>query len=346
MNEVPPREGGTRDSGVPPREPAPRENPAPASEDPPRERIARAPEDVAREREAAAAAEPGARERPLEPAAVRLPTPDDVATQAGAAESEDDPDLHERELPEEPPARRHRVKAGFGIAALAVLGFATGLFVFNNLIMPRFIHVNAEVKVPDLANLTIEQAERQISALHLQLSRAGERFDPSVPSGFILSQDPPEGTPVRGRRRVMVVVSLGEEFSSVPALFGESMRGARLLLERAGLRAGGLTHAPSEEVGEGLIVASDPPAESVLPRATAVSLLVSNGAGREEYVMPELLGREITAVRRQLEAIGFRVEIPAGAPGVGGIVFQNPAPGSRIRRDATITLQAMGRLIR
>ena len=341
MNEDPPREGGTRESGDPLRDPDARD-----SEVPPRERIARAPEDVAREREASAAAEPGARGRPLEPAAVRLPTPDDAATLTPAAEAEDALDPHDRELPEEPPARRHRVRAAFGIAALAIVGFATGLFVFNNLVMPRFIHLNAEVKIPDLANLTIEQAEKQVSALHLQLSRAGERFDPSVPSGFILSQDPPEGTPVRGRRRVMVVVSLGEEFSSVPELFGESMRGAHLLLDRAGLRPGGLTHAPSEEVGEGLIVASDPPTESVLPRATPVSLLVSSGAGREDYVMPELLGREITGVRRQLEAIGFRVEIPAGGPGVGGIVFQNPAPGSRIRRDATITLQAMGRLIR
>ena len=151
---------------------------------------------------------------------------------------------------------------------------------------------------------------------------------------------------MRGRKRVSVVVSLGEEFSSVPELFGESQRGARLLIERAGLRTTGLTHAPSDEVGEGLIVACDPPAESVLPRATAVSLLISTGAGREDYVMPELLGREIAGVRRQLEAIGCRVVLPPGAANVGGIVFQNPSPGSRVTRDATITLQAMGRLIR
>jgi beta-lactam-binding protein with PASTA domain len=339
MIEDSPRDPGTRDSGD-----APREIPAPAS-DPPRERIARAPEDVARER-AAAAASKSTRDQPLEPAALDLRAPDGAEVPPREAEDEDALDPHHRVLPEEPPAQRHRLKAGFGIAVLAVVGFGTGLFVFNNLIMPRFIHVNAEVKVPDLTNLTIEQAEKQVSALHLQLSRAGERFDPSVPSGFILTQDPPEGTPVRGRRRVMVMVSLGEEFSSVPALFGESMRGARLLIDRAGLRAGGITRAPSEEVGEGLIVASDPPAESVLPRDTPVSLLVSSGAGREEYVMPELLGREISAVRRQLEAIGCRVLVPPGAASVGGIVFQNPPPGSRITRDATITLQAMGRLIR
>ncbi|HTM57521.1 MAG TPA: PASTA domain-containing protein [Candidatus Udaeobacter sp.] len=303
-------------------------------------RIARAPEDVARDAE---------RERvPTEPGVVPLPSEAAIAPPDSPAEAAPDPsiDPNELDLPHPPPERRHRLAGAFSVAALAIAAFATGLFLFNNLVMPRFIHVNAEVRVPDLTNLTVDQAEKQVSALHLQLSRAGERFDPSVPTGFILSQDPAEGTPVRGKRRVMVVVSLGEEFSSVPALFGESMRGARLLIDRAGLRAGGTTRAPSDEVGEGLVVASDPPAETVLPRETPVSFLVSSGAGREEYVMPELLGREITGVKRQLEAIGFRVVTPAGTSSVGGIVFQDPAPGSRITRDVTISLQAMGRLIR
>ena len=90
--------------------------------------------------------------------------------------------------------------------------------------MPRLIHGISQAEVPDLRNLTLEQAEQALSTTELQLSRAGERFDPTVPRGFILSQDPGPGTPVRGRKRISVIVSLGEEFSSVPELFGESQR--------------------------------------------------------------------------------------------------------------------------
>jgi beta-lactam-binding protein with PASTA domain len=282
------------------------------------------------------------------------PAPDDSDATAGDAE-ESDPaedlvalvdDEGEHAEQSRGPSFSHRVAAAFSMLGLAILAFAVGLFVFNSFVMPRFIHGEAEVRVPDLTNLTLDQAEKQVGPLRLQVSRAGERFDPAVPSGFILSQDPPEGTPVRGRHRVMVMISLGEEFSSVPALFGESQRGARLLIERAGLRVGGITHAPSDEVGEGLIVSSDPAPESVLPRGTPVSLLISNGAGREEYVMPDLLGRDLSSVRRQLEAIGLRIVTPAGAPATGAIVFQDPPAGTRITRDATLTLQSMGRLIR
>jgi beta-lactam-binding protein with PASTA domain len=282
-----------------------------------------------------------------EPAAAGEESPRDAARAADLpADSRIEPNAVA--LGETPPARprRHRVAIMVSTFSLAMLAFFTGLLLFNNLIMPQLIHGTSEVKVPDLANLTFEQAEKEVSAAGLQLSRAGERFDPSVPSGFILSQDPPEGTPVRGRKRIMVVVSLGEEFSSVPEVFGESLRGARLLIERAGLAVGGLTRAPSEEVGEGLIAGTDPPAESVLPRGTPVGLLVSTGAGEELFMMPDLLGREIGGVRRQLEALGFRVVTPPAVPSIGGIVFQDPAPGSRITRDATIMLQATGRIIR
>jgi serine/threonine-protein kinase len=232
------------------------------------------------------------------------------------------------------------------IAALALTAFGLGLGLFNGVVMPRLIHGTGEIQVPDLANLTVDQAERALRPTGLVLSRSGERFDPGVPRGFILSQDPPQGTPVRGRTRVLVTVSLGEEFSSVPELFGESRRGAELLLERAGLRFGGITHAPSDEVGQELVVTSDPPAESVLPRGTAVALLVSTGQGPEEYVMPDLVGRELNGVRRQLEALGFHVEVPPAAPSVGAIVSQSPPPGSRVTHDAVVTLQATGRVIR
>ena len=244
------------------------------------------------------------------------------------------------------PPRRRRLGGLVALVVFALAAFTTGMVVFNNLVMPRLIHGAGEVKVPDLSSLTLEQAERELSPLGIQLSRSGERFDPAVPRGFILSQDPAPETPVRGRRRVMVMVSLGEEFSSVPELSGESMRGARLLIERAGLRLGGITRAPSDEVGEGLIVASDPPAESVLPRDTPVGLLISTGTGPDVFVMPDVIGREIGGVRRQLEALGFRVLVPPAAGSVGTLVAQDPPPGARITRDATITLQAMGRVIR
>src|SRR5206468_8922968 len=108
--------------------------------------------------------------------------------------------------------RRRRLVAMLSLIGLAVAAFAIGLLVFNNMIMPRLVHSLGEVRVPDLGNLTVEQGEQALRPLGLTLSRAGERFDPSVPRGFIITQDPAPETPVRGKKLVTVVVSLGEEF--------------------------------------------------------------------------------------------------------------------------------------
>ena len=243
------------------------------------------------------------------------------------------------------PERRRpgrRVRDGVLLGLLALLAFAIGLTVFNSIIMPRLIHSDAEVRVPDLSNLSYEQAEGVLQARDLRLGRAGERFDPSVPSGFILAQDPLADTPVRSGRRVMVMMSLGEEFSAVPEMVGSSVRGATLAIEHAGLGYSGSTRAPSDDVGEAMIVASDPPAGAVMPHNWPVGLLISSGPNEELFVMPDLLGRDFETAQGQLAALGFKVEAQ-GRRGRGAVILQSPSPGSQIARGAKVTIQAGGR---
>ncbi len=245
-----------------------------------------------------------------------------------------------------PPRVPKAVREALFTTVTALFAFAVGLLLFNSFVMPRFIHQAGEVRVPDLSNLTMEQAEKLMTPTGLALSRAGERFDTRVARGRIVLQEPAPGTPVRGRARISVTISLGEEFSNVPALFGETRRGAELLLERSGLKVGGITRAPSDAVGEGLVVSTDPPADAVLPHGATVALLLSAGLGEDVFVMPDLAGREITRVRKQFEAQGFKVLSPPSGPGTGPIVSQDPPPGARLTREMSVTLQAGSRAVR
>jgi len=281
-------------------------------------------------------------EQPLDEEGIRFPYWMHPDRQAGPA-AETPPPEATPPVSTEAPRRGRGLRAFVLLIGLALFAFGFGLWVFNRVVMPRLIHGISQVEVPDVRGLTLEQAEQALRAADLQLSRAGERFDPTVARGFILSQDPDPGTPVRGRKRVLVVLSLGEEFSSVPELFGESQRSAEQLLKSAGLKLGGITRAPSDEVGEGLVAGSDPGPESVMPQGSAVQLLISTGSGEESMVMPDLLGHEVGGIHRQLEAAGFKVKVSGGS---GTVVTQRPAAGSRITRDTEIDLQATGRVIR
>jgi serine/threonine-protein kinase len=237
------------------------------------------------------------------------------------------------------------LRALVGTLVIGAVAFATGLALFDEVLMPNVTRGRGDVPVPDLSNLTRAQAEAVLARGALKLSVASERFDAAVPRGFVVSQDPEPGRYVKAGRRVAVVVSLGEEFANIPELFGESLRSARLLLDRAGLKVGGVGRVITSEVGSGLIVATEPTFGAVVPRGTAVQLLVCATPEPEAYVMPDLMGRDAQAAQRDLEALGFRVEVQGPGSRFARIAAQEPPPGARVARGQNIRITVAGRLI-
>jgi serine/threonine-protein kinase len=128
-------------------------------------------------------------------------------------------------------------------------------------------------------------------------------------------------------------------------LYGESKRGASLLLSRSGLTLGETVEAYSDEVGPGLVVATEPGAQSVVSRGTPVSILVSRGSPTEQYLMPDLRGRDVKSVRDDLEALGFSVQVAGEVGRLASIVEQVPPPGTRIRRGQALVLKVAGQVI-
>ena len=142
-------------------------------------------------------------------------------------------------------------------------------------------------------------------------------------------------------RRISVIVSLGAQGTSVPVVTGETTRQAQVVIEAAGLRVGRVGHAYSDEVGRDLVLASDPPGETLVDQETVVNLLVSLGTPPRSYVLPDLRGQDAVVVARSLRDEGFLVLLREGGPrGKDGIVSeQSPAPGHRVAaRDSIVLL--------
>src|ERR1700722_8175480 len=148
----------------------------------------------------------------------------------------------------------------------------------------------AEVQVPALKGMTVEQARSETAGMGLNLDVDNRYYSGDVAAGHILTQSPEPGTVVRREWRVRVAESLGPQQVDVPNTVGKEERVAALELRRAGLDVGPSAHLPYGKAPEGTVLAQDPPAHAQDIAQPNVSLLIAapNDETVDGYVMPDM----------------------------------------------------------
>lgn len=270
-----------------------------------------------------------------EPERVSIVDPDPIAM---------GPELesNELEIPALPRDRRRgpRFNLVTGTLLLSAIALFGGYLVVNLVLMPSFTRQGAEVPVPEVIGLSEREAERMLASEGLKLSKISEQWSPDVPRGFITEQDPPAGGVVKRGRRISVILSLGAQGTSVPILEGVSARQAEIMLEGSGLELGRPARAYSDQVGKNIVIASDPPGETVVEQETAVDLLVSLGSAPRSYLLPNLSGRDAPTAARALRDEGFAVTLRegGGTQASGQVTAQEPNAGRRVTPRDSIVL--------
>lgn len=198
-----------------------------------------------------------------------------------------------------------------------------------------------EVQVPDLRNRTAAEASALLENEGLVLNvDASGRLDPKVAAGHIALQEPAAGSVTRRQRSIRAWISQGPRVTTIPALTGESERGAQLRLQEDGLSLVGLDEVRSAEYPSGTVIAQQPQGSA---HGTEVALLVNRGEQTSGYVMPDLIGIAGTRAVDLLRAHGFRVaivgEIPYPGIPPGIVLVQSPHGGFQIGMGEPISLQ-------
>jgi serine/threonine-protein kinase len=202
---------------------------------------------------------------------------------------------------------------GLGVPAAALL-----LVVISFYVAMRSGGGSSEVTVPDLAGRTEDESARIASSRGLSIEVVDHRNDPSVGSGRVLQQDPPEGAAVRRGRRIRVVLSLGGKVLEVPDLVGRPARQAEMEARRGGIVPGDEAHAYSRTVAAGVVLAQVPPGATPAVPGARIHRLVSDGPEPKAWVMPDLTGKTLGDVQQWIDRFGLR----------RGAVRRIPAPGA------------------
>jgi serine/threonine-protein kinase len=223
-----------------------------------------------------------------------------------------------------------------GVAALAVVGLASFCVALRS---ERRADV---IVVPDWSGVSLQEAVADAARLGLAFEVGEQRHDPAVAPDRIVQQEPAPGTQVRHGRLIRVVVSLGGETLTVPAVVGQPARQAELELRRTGLTPGWDARVSDDASPAGQVLDQAPGGGTLSVSGDRVHRLVSEGAPMRHWVMPDLTGRTLRDAQEWITLCGFRSgavrRVPAEGRSPGTIVGQMPLSGYPVGRRDVIEL--------
>ena len=252
---------------------------------------------------------------------------------------------------DEEPRRAGSGKRGVLAGAVTVAAVAVVIVLFKTILGSFAPAVVDQYQVPDLYNMTIEEAENdpRIEGV-FEIQKAGSEFSADVPEGHILRQDPKKEETRKGSQLVIQVwVSAGEETGEVPDLENKSEQDARILLEKLNKEYNlELTvETPeelkqfSEEITEGYVIKTEPAQGEILKKGDTVKLILSKGPDIKPVTVLPFVGMSIDSVLSQLESYKLTCDaadvevVDSDKPG-GTIVWQSPASGETVPEWTTI----------
>ncbi|UCH82969.1 MAG: PASTA domain-containing protein [Candidatus Latescibacterota bacterium] len=235
----------------------------------------------------------------------------------------------------------------FGITVLIIVGvFVLGIVLMNSVVMPLLIHQRNTVIVPDVRQMSEQQAEKFLGRVSLSMQIDRSEHHAEIPEGYVISQRPRAHDTVKEGRTIAVVLSLGPRTQRVPDMKGLSLRQGRLLLTRQKLSPGRIVRILEETDVKERVVASSPGSGQEVEEGGEVDLLVSVGGRPRRFYMPDLDGQDLLFVKDKLQQLGFRVSNvryePRGDAYPNTIIDQFPKPGVMIREGDSIELVAAG----
>jgi beta-lactam-binding protein with PASTA domain len=147
-------------------------------------------------------------------------------------------------------------------------------------------------------------------------------------------------------QRAHIVLSLGGQKVTIPALEQKSLRAARIELLRGRMQIGEQTNVYLPGYPEETVILQTPAPGTSDESSPHVDLLVSLGSRPPAYVMPDLTGLTLVEAQQRVAAGRLKLgkvsvqAVPGALPGT--VTAQTPRQGARVEAGATVDLEVGG----
>lgn len=143
-----------------------------------------------------------------------------------------------------------------------------------------------QVSVPNLSNMTIENAKIQLNKLGLEIGEITKENSDNFEAGKIMQQHPDSGTSINKDSKVDVVISLGkkEELVEMVDLIGADISQASNKLKSIGLNIGNIEKKFSNSYDTNQVIWQQYDAGKKLKKDSSIDVIISKGKKEPEMV--------------------------------------------------------------
>ncbi len=218
------------------------------------------------------------------------------------------------------------------------------VLLLDGMIMPIYTRHNQEIEVPDVVEMTWEEADSALRRSGFRIILEDERYDNHYPAGVIIDQNPEAFSVTKPGRRVYVTVSSGEQMCIMPNLVGKSTRDAEFALHAAGLTFSeeSIGYEYSFYYPSGVVMAQSIPPGTRVKKDTPIHMTASLGNIPAEIRVPNLLGQPLERAKKLIITSGMVVgDIQYKARNdllPNTVIEQFPPPDQKAEMDQRINL--------
>ncbi len=221
----------------------------------------------------------------------------------------------------------------------------------------------ATVPVPDLANLTRDQAAARLNEVNLAVGGQINQASDTVPAGHVIGTNPAVNTVLKPRDGVTLIMSSGPDTRQMPAdVIGKPYDAAKAEIDALGVAGVTVQRdlAVTEDTPAGNVVGAAPGVGQPIAPNTVVTLTVAtapddgtdtsgtsdggDGSG-VQVVVPKVVGKTYREAEGILAQRGLKIDrfAPFGKPN-DRVTAQSAQPNSKIEKGSTVHVNTVWQL--
>ena len=236
--------------------------------------------------------------------------------------------------------KRHKKLSIFiGLILLFALSLGGTMFALNITNPP-------EVDMPKVVGLSEEEARQEVENAKLIFEVSSEEFNKDVPEGYVISQKAesdlgdftttPGDKKVKEGSKVLVIISKGQEKTTVPKVVGMEKDEAIKALEEENLVAE-VIEETSRTVEEGYVISQEIEEGTEAFAGDTVKIHVSTGTGIKQVTVISVIGQDEATAKSNLENLGLKVNVTYNTDNSkeNGVVLEQSVNANKVVDEGT-----------